>query len=627
MQKLHVEDNYREIPGLHGLVSQWHGTTLTNLTTPMKTHKKRFKKSVKYEPMCDLFKQSAVKIKHKQPISSAQAGVLDQDCLLSRHCHKGDIDGAGEVLKMMKVMVDENIFNTLISGHGDARDLARSYGMLKVMKQWGLILSRENYLTLACDFAKYGEWHNVEKVMAESQAKGLGFKDGDYLELVYIFSEGGHNEHIGKLLALTPHETEQFSIMTSHLVVRLVNSGHDDVAYNLVQYTVDQSCEVEGREVCSEFLEQMVRVGRHVTKLILMVRDVTEKKLFTGSLNMLVDIALRYNNISLSTKRAETLVLEGGNISEKKFADLLNLAHQGQMNPTCPKLKTVNYVTTPKKSCTKELCLPVRSYDVKTLRKVLLRASLNQSTSEKKKTHSNSDKKLKITSTDRKLSVSEMRCKQKFSRTSAQKTALHNVSYSTDLEGDTDCEIKLEQLKIYRGKVQNIKIFGCFVQLLGFRSKVLGLVHISQLRREGKVANVEEVVARGDTVWVKVLFNKGRKTSLSMKDVDQTTGEDLNPSANNVVRNSLEEDIRMMHPERPVDLMDILPARVVLVLDEDELKTKNEETIISSSVKCDLEQMIKANVIDKSELPDFDEQTGLMHKVKVVVVLEMVPLT
>ena len=47
--------------------------------------------------------------------------------------------------------------------------------------------------------------------------------------------------------------------MTSHLVVRLVNSGHDDVAYNLVQYTVDQSTEEGGRRVSEEFLQQIVR--------------------------------------------------------------------------------------------------------------------------------------------------------------------------------------------------------------------------------------------------------------------------------------------------------------------------------------------------------------------------------
>ena len=63
---------------------------------------------------------------------------------------------------------------------------------------------------------------------------------------MFVMSEGGHKEHIAKLLALTHPETEAFSSMASHLVVRLVNSGHDDVAYNLVQYTVDQSTEEGG---------------------------------------------------------------------------------------------------------------------------------------------------------------------------------------------------------------------------------------------------------------------------------------------------------------------------------------------------------------------------------------------
>ena len=45
---------------------------------------------------------------------------------------------------------------------------------------------------------------------------------------------------------------EAFSSMASHLVVRLVNSGHGDVAYNQVQHTVDQSTEERGRMVSEE---------------------------------------------------------------------------------------------------------------------------------------------------------------------------------------------------------------------------------------------------------------------------------------------------------------------------------------------------------------------------------------
>ncbi|XP_074140946.1 ATP-dependent RNA helicase DHX8-like [Sminthopsis crassicaudata] len=80
--------------------------------------------------------------------------------------------------------------------------------------------------------------------------------------------------------------------------------------------------------------------------------------------------------------------------------------------------------------------------------------------------------------------------------------------------------------EIYNGRVTSIMQFGCFVQLEGLRKRWEGLVHISELRREGRVANVTDVVSKGQRVKVKVLSFTGTKTSLSMKNVDQDTGEE-----------------------------------------------------------------------------------------------------
>ena len=41
---------------------------------------------------------------------------------------------------------------------------------------------------------------------------------------------------------------------------------------------------------------------------------------------------------------------------------------------------------------------------------------------------------------------------------------------------------------------------------------------------------------------------------------------------------------------------------------------KKKVNRISSPERWELQQMLAANVIDKSELPDFDEETGLLHK-------------
>lgn len=71
--------------------------------------------------------------------------------------------------------------------------------------------------------------------------------------------------------------------------------------------------------------------------------------------------------------------------------------------------------------------------------------------------------------------------------------------------------------QVYDGKVSSIMQFGCFVQLEGVRGRHEGLVHISQLRREGRIKEVSEVVRRGQKVKVKVLSITGSKISLSMK--------------------------------------------------------------------------------------------------------------
>ncbi len=76
---------------------------------------------------------------------------------------------------------------------------------------------------------------------------------------------------------------------------------------------------------------------------------------------------------------------------------------------------------------------------------------------------------------------------------------------------------------IYDGKVVKIMDFGAFVNFFGSKD---GLVHISELAA-GRVGTVEDVVREGDTVKVKVIGMERGKTKLSMRAVDQETGEEL----------------------------------------------------------------------------------------------------
>ncbi|WP_440958385.1 polyribonucleotide nucleotidyltransferase [Oceanicaulis sp. LC35] len=78
--------------------------------------------------------------------------------------------------------------------------------------------------------------------------------------------------------------------------------------------------------------------------------------------------------------------------------------------------------------------------------------------------------------------------------------------------------------EIYKGKVVKVVDFGAFVNFFGPRD---GLVHVSQMKNE-RVGHPKDVVSDGQEVWVKLLgFDDRGKVRLSMKVVDQETGEEI----------------------------------------------------------------------------------------------------
>ncbi len=81
-----------------------------------------------------------------------------------------------------------------------------------------------------------------------------------------------------------------------------------------------------------------------------------------------------------------------------------------------------------------------------------------------------------------------------------------------------------EEGVIYDGKVVKVVDFGAFVNFFGAKD---GLVHISELAPK-RVEKVTDIVTEGQDVKVKLLgFDQRGKVRLSMKQVDQETGEDL----------------------------------------------------------------------------------------------------
>ncbi|KAI9015874.1 hypothetical protein CLU79DRAFT_336319 [Phycomyces nitens] len=155
--------------------------------------------------------------------------------------------------------------------------------------------------------------------------------------------------------------------------------------------------------------------------------------------------------------------------------------------------------------------------------------------------------------------------------------------------------------KIYTGKVTNLKDFGAFVQLEGVRERVEGMVHVTQLA-SGHVRHPSDIVQRNQQVMVKVMSVAGSRVGLSMRDVDQKTGEDLTPH----LRIRSQEEMEAMatrNPDRPTT-----GANTVRKGDMDDGPSRSVKRM-SSPERWEIKQLIASGAVNAADYPELEEDT------------------
>jgi ATP-dependent RNA helicase DHX8/PRP22 len=177
---------------------------------------------------------------------------------------------------------------------------------------------------------------------------------------------------------------------------------------------------------------------------------------------------------------------------------------------------------------------------------------------------------------------------------------------------------------IYSGKISNILDFGCFVELDGFTPRREGLVHIAQLQ-QGMVRDPRQVVKRGQRVRVKVISSVGTKLALSMKEVDQETGEDLFPQRALAAAKANDQQGRSNQSSmtssshNPLASQQHLSAEESkrirrLMDDEDDANTRRRGKRLASPELWEATLMINSGVLPISEYPTFDPEQGLLRE-------------
>ena len=90
----------------------------------------------------------------------------------------------------------------------------------------------------------------------------------------------------------------------------------------------------QGRVISSEFLDQLVRMNTTVSKLIWILKDMSDRKIYSGGIQNLIDLALKNQNLALALKLSDILLVEGGKVTKKQFKQMLMLSKKTDSKET-----------------------------------------------------------------------------------------------------------------------------------------------------------------------------------------------------------------------------------------------------------------------------------------------------
>ena len=160
---------------------------------------------------------------------------------------------------------------------------------------------------------------------------------------------------------------------------------------------------------------------------------------------------------------------------------------------------------------------------------------------------------------------------------------------------------------VYEGRVTKLVDFGCFVELdvSSREPQREGLVHVSNMST--RKVRPQDIVDRGDQVWVKVISLTNNRIGLSMRDVDQKTGEDFLAIGGGFDGSGFGDNVRGRAEERSsLYGLSGIDAKSAAAIDNGGRKKRRKR--MTSPERFEIQQLIKSGVVDPSEYPDIFQE-------------------
>jgi ATP-dependent RNA helicase DHX8/PRP22 len=174
-----------------------------------------------------------------------------------------------------------------------------------------------------------------------------------------------------------------------------------------------------------------------------------------------------------------------------------------------------------------------------------------------------------------------------------------------DRDGEEEVDDHPVLYKIYDGIVTGVKDFGAFVNLQGVKGKVDGLVHVSAIQEGARVNHPSDLLSRGQSVKVKVSKIEGTRIGLSIKEVDQISGEDMVPSRRIASGANME---RMNGGGGSIDRYGNLSGSVPVIEGNLNGRERNNRKRMTSPERWEIKQLIASGAISARDYPDIDHE-------------------
>lgn len=159
---------------------------------------------------------------------------------------------------------------------------------------------------------------------------------------------------------------------------------------------------------------------------------------------------------------------------------------------------------------------------------------------------------------------------------------------------------------IYEGQINRLMEYGAFANIETAEGRKEGLLHINEMKKnDGRLVKPEDCVSKKQKIYVKVIGVVNSKLTLSMRDVDQTNGNDLSQKRAQK-KEKKRTDPTCTHGEItgiPLHIPDTLQGKKVV----ERAKTK-----LSDYEMWEARQLRSSGVLALEEQLDFDSTTGVL---------------